>query len=60
MGRTGFNLLSQINSVDFTQVWGHQESSFDVQLSFTWLDWYISDLVIRHDTFNLENIDAEQ
>ena len=60
LGRQNFNLLNHINSVDFKQNWGDQESSFDIQLSFTWLDWYISDLVIRDDTFNLENIDVEQ
>ena len=36
-----FELLNVINGVDFLQHWGQPNSSFDVELSYTWLDYRI-------------------
>ena len=46
MGDKTHRILEKINKIDYTQSWGHQESSFDVELSFTWLNWRISDLIL--------------
>ena len=35
-------------------------SKFDIELSFTWLDWQIMELEINDDTFHIENVDDEQ
>lgn len=37
-----YNLLTAINSIDYLQDWDNIESSFDIQLSYTWLDWFIA------------------
>ena len=58
--RKDFNILSCINTVDYAQPWSFHQSSFDVQTSFTFLDWYIADLIIADKSFNIENIDKEQ
>ena len=34
-----FNILTQINKIDYAQLWDSQYSRFDIELSFTWLDW---------------------
>lgn len=34
-----FNILAQINKIDYAQPWASQYSRFDIELSFTWLDW---------------------
>jgi len=34
-------------------------SKFDIELSFTWLDWQIMELEINDDTFHIENVDDE-
>ena len=52
-GNTNFNLLEQINSIDYLQDWSRHTSSFDVQLSFTVLDWLIADLVNSGNPLNL-------
>ena len=46
--------------IDYTQSWTAKDSSFDVEMSFTLLDWRITDLIVNDDTFNVGNIDAEQ
>ena len=48
---TSFQLLHQINKIDFKQRWNDQNSSFDVELSFTWLDWRIMDIVQSNADF---------
>lgn len=35
-------------------------SSFDVELSFTWLDWSIMDQMLMRDDFDVSNVEAEQ
>ena len=59
-GKKDYNLLREINSIDFKQKWGDHSASFDIQMSFTWLDWYIADKLLKDDTFNLDNMDIEQ
>ena len=59
-GDKSHRILEKINKIDYSQDWNVQESSFDVELSFTWLNWRISDLVISDDKFNLVNTDKEQ
>ena len=55
-----YNLLASINSIDYLQDWDAVHSSFDIQLSYTWLDWFIAEKVITDDLFQLERIDEEQ
>ena len=54
------NLLSLFNKIDYTQTWGKQSSSFDVETSFTWLDWRILELITSDAVFSVENVDREQ
>lgn len=57
----GFKLLQQINRVDFSQPWTLQDSSFDIENSFTSLDWRIIELVEDADTdFEIKDIEKEQ
>ena len=35
-------------------------SSFDVELSFTYLDWTIMDQILLRDDFDVGNVEAEQ
>ena len=60
MHQENFNILTKINTIDYLQKWGDQYSSFDVELSFTWLDWRILELMIQDDKFNIENVEIEQ
>ena len=55
-----FNLLTQISSVDYDQPWLDQQSHFDVQLTFTWFDWFISELVLKDRDFKLKDTDPKQ
>ena len=55
-----FNLLEQINKIDYSQDWNSQYANFDVEMCFTWLDWRIADLVVTNEDFKLENVDKEQ
>jgi hypothetical protein len=49
-----------INKVDYLQPWGKLNSSFDVEQSFTLLDWRIMEEVIDDNKFDLEIISNEQ
>ena len=40
------NLALDLYYIDYTQPWSERESSFDVQTTFTLLDWKICDLVV--------------
>ena len=55
-----FELLNVINGVDFLQHWGQPNSSFDVELSYTWLDYRIMEQIISKSDFDANNIDTEQ
>ena len=55
-----FNLLERIYNIDYMQSWGKTVSSFDIQLSFTWLDWRIIEQIIHDESFDLANVETEQ
>lgn len=59
-GNKRHNILEKINKIDFSQPWEEHNSSFDVELSFTWLNWRVSDLVISDPNFDLQFTDKEQ
>ena len=52
-----FNILEQINKIDYSQDWNSQYSNFDVEMCFTWLDWRIADLVTQKENFDLKRVD---
>ena len=54
-----YNLLSKIYRIDYLQEWGELGSSFDVQMSFTWLDWRIMELIAGETAFDVNSIDDE-
>ena len=45
--------------MDYRRPWNSQLSSFDIELSFTWLDWQIMDMVNSAMDFYIEDIDQE-
>ena len=54
-----FMLLPLINKIDFTQPWTDPNSSFDIENSFTWLDWRIIDRVEDPEVdFYIDDIDS--
>lgn len=53
-------MMTKINSIDYLQKWGANMSSFDVELSFTWLDWSIMDQIIMRDDFDVSSVETEQ
>ena len=54
-----FKLLPLINKIDFTQHWNDPNSSFDIENSFTWLDWRIIDRVEDPEIdFYIDDIDS--
>ena len=55
-----FKILENITKIDYNQKWNSAVSSFDIELSFTWLDWRIIEQLIQDESFNLENVETEQ
>ena len=53
-----FSLLTKIFGIDYLQKWGDQQSTFDIELSFTWLSWRIVEQIVGETDFNINNIDA--
>ena len=60
-GRRDFRPIQHISAIDFTQPWTEEDSSFDIEMSFTWLDWRIINKVIDpRINVHFEDIDEEQ
>ena len=55
-----FNVANLINRVDYLQKWDSKMSSFDVELSFTVLDWLIADKIIYDKDFSVDDVETEQ
>ena len=56
---TKFDLLPLINGVDYDQIHSDFHASFDISLSYTWLDWRIMDM-LKKGVVNIEDVDEEQ
>ena len=54
-----FDVTYLINRVDYLQKWDSKMSSFDLELSFTILDWLISDKVIFDKSFSVTDVETE-
>ena len=54
-----FNILHQITNIDYLQEWGAKRSNFDVENSFSILDWIISEKVVADKTYHLDEVEAE-
>lgn len=46
--------------MDYAQEWDNQSSSFDCELSFTYLDWRIQETINGSPDFGMADIDEEQ
>ena len=55
-----YNLLENINTIDYAQPWTDKSSFFDVELSFTLLDMRIMELILKDDNFSVQDIEIEQ
>jgi len=55
-----YDLLENINTIDYTQPWTDKSSFFDVELSFTLLDMRIMELILKDDNFSVQDIEIEQ
>ena len=55
-----FNLLTNINRVDYNQPWSNEISSFDLELSYTLLDWLITESEVKYANFSMSNVEMEQ
>lgn len=56
-----FDILKQINKIDYTQVFHENTSFFNIENTFTWLDWRICDMLkIGKQARNLKDIEFEQ
>lgn len=53
-------MIEKVSSIDYLQKWSSQESSFNVELSFTQLDFKILDLIISDECFTVDAADVEQ
>ena len=60
MTKDEFSLLSNINRIDYNQPWNDQVASFDLELSYTMLDWLICEMEINDGNFSLPDVDLEQ
>ena len=38
--------MSKINKINYSRPWTSENGKFDIELSFTWIDWRIIDLII--------------
>lgn len=53
-------MLEQIIKIDYEQLWGLIDSFFAVQVSFTWLDWLITEEAISNENFCLSTVSDQQ
>ena len=60
LGDKNFNILDRLNKINYMQNYGSYNSTFLIELSFTWLDWRICDVVNSAEEFNVGCIDEPQ
>ena len=59
-GDKRYNIRESFNKMDYAQEWNGMNSSFDCELSYTWLDWRIQDTINGSPDFRMVDIDEEQ
>lgn len=53
--------MSRINKINFSRPWFGQDSQFDIEMTFTWIDWRITDLIINPEVdVDMEDMDKDQ
>lgn len=52
--------MNWINKVNYLKNWGNLDSYFNIEQSFTLMDWIIIEKVNRDASFQLENINDSQ
>ena len=52
--------MSKIYRINYSRPWSGQDGLFDIELSFTWLDWRITDLIVNPDVdIDLNDMDKD-
>lgn len=52
--------MSRINKINFSRPWFGQDSQFDIEMTFTWIDWRITDLIINPEVdVDMEDMDKD-
>ena len=55
-----YKIRESFHRMDYAQEWNGMKSSFDCELSYTWLDWRIQDTINGSPDFRMVDIDEEQ
>ena len=51
---TSYNLLSKINKIDYVKDWNNSDATFEIELSFTLLNWRIMELITGQSGFSID------
>ena len=54
-----FNVLEKINKIDYLQKLDDFHASFDIELTFTWLNWRIMEM-LESGASDINEVDHEQ
>ena len=54
-----FQLSQKINKIDYLQRMSDYDASFDIEMTYTWLDWRIMDL-LNYGNLEISDVDEEQ
>lgn len=60
LGDQDFDIFSKIAKIDYLQQWAAQQSRFNIELSFTLLDFKILELILGDNFFTVQSADTEQ
>ena len=52
--------MANLFKVNYSGDWEDPHAKFDVELTFTWLDWRIVDLLINDPDFHIDQAYQEQ
>ena len=52
-------MLEQIMKVNYDQQWGHIDSYFSISISFTWMDWLITEQALKDENFDTQEVSDE-
>ena len=54
-----YKLVTKINKVDYVKAWGGLNQSFEIEQSFTLLNWRIMELITGQSSFSIDSIDTQ-
>ena len=49
-------MVEHVQKIDYTQSWSKLDTYFQIEMSYTWLDWLIIEEAINNKQFKMKDV----